>query len=136
MKVRDLKGREFAGWPPNGHEVNFNDQRQRSSLHLRCRELLKQMCPTATVLEEVPLPGMNLTADFYLPMRKVVIECHGEQHYKFVPHFHGTRFGFAQSRQRDRKKKEWCALNNIRVAVLPFSETDDEWRNRIEEAQD
>ena len=134
MKVKDLSGREHS-WPPQGHEVGFNDKRPRSSLHVRCRELLRQMYPTQPILEEVPILGENLTCDFYLPFRQVVVECHGEQHYKFIPHFHGTRLGFSHSRYNDREKKEWCALNNIRMAILPFSETDDEWRNRIEEAQ-
>jgi hypothetical protein len=94
------------------------------------------MYPTQPILEEVPVPGENLTCDFYLPLRKVVIECHGEQHYKYTPHFHGDRFGFAQAKKRDQRKIDWCHLNNFRVAILPFSEDDDEWRARIEEAED
>lgn len=135
MSVKDSHGRNHP-WPPNGHEVGFNDQRQRSSLHLRCRELLRQMYPTQSILEEVPIPGERLTCDFYLPMRKVVVECHGEQHYKFVPHFHGDRIAFAFSLKRDQRKVDWCHDNNFRIAILPFSETDDEWRDRIEEAND
>lgn len=135
MKVRDFKGRETS-WPPQGHEVSFDDRRPRSELHLRCRELLRQMYPTQPILEEVPIPGLGLFCDFYLPMRKVVIECHGQQHYKYTPHFHKSRFDFAHSRKRDRRKQEWCQLNNLRMAILPFNEGDDEWRTRVEEAED
>jgi len=135
MSVRDFKGR-LHPWPPQGHEVGFNDRRPRSSLHLRCRELLRQMYPTQPVLEEVPIPGLGLVCDFYLPLRKVVIECHGEQHYNFVAHFHGTRYDYAMAKKRDQTKLDWCRMNNFRAAVLPFSETDDEWRERIENADD
>ena len=135
MKVEDFKGRKHP-WPPQGHEVDFNDKRPRSSLHIRCRELLRQMYPTQPILEEVSVPGENLTCDFYLPTRRVVVEVHGEQHYKFNQHFHGDRRGFVQSKNRDQRKIDWCHLNNISVAVLPFSETDDEWRTRIEDADD
>jgi len=135
MSVIDFDGNK-SPWPPQGHEVDFNDQRPRSSLHLRCRELLRQMYPTQPILEEVPIPRLGLVCDFYLPFRKVVIECHGEQHYKFTPHFHGSRYDFAQAKKRDKTKREWCRINNFRVATLPFSETDDEWRERIENADD
>lgn len=135
MSVVDFNGNK-SPWPPKGHQVDFNDKRQRSSLHVRCRELLRIMYPTQPILEEVPIPNMGLTCDFYLPFRKVVLECHGEQHYKFTPHFHKDRRGFAQSSARDMRKIEWCHMNNISVVVLPFSESDDEWRKRIEDADD
>lgn len=135
MKVVDFNGREYT-WPPKGHEVDFDDVRPRSDLHIRCRDLLRKIYPTQPILEEVPIPGVGLFCDFYLPSRKVVVECHGEQHYKFVPHFHGTKFKFVQAKNRDNKKQNWCRINNIKMAILPFSETDDEWRTRIEEAND
>lgn len=135
MKVTDFNGRKTS-WPPHSHEVSFDDRRPRSSLHMRCRKLLREMYPTQSVLEEIPIPGLGLFCDFYLPQRKVVVECNGEQHYKFSKHFHGSRMKFAQSVTRDRNKSEWCKLNNIRMAVLPFSEKDDEWRERVEEAND
>jgi len=135
MSVIDFNNRTHP-WPPQGHEVGFNDKKPRSSLHLRCRELLRQMYPTQPILEEVPIPGVGLTCDFYLPFRKVVIECHGEQHYKFVPYFHNSLQNYAKSTQRDRRKIEWCHLNNLSIATLPFSETNNEWRERIEEAND
>ena len=130
MKVVDFDNREY-NWPPSGHEVNLDDRRKRSELHLRTRALLKALYPTQQVLEEVPLPGTKLTLDFYLPQRKVCIEVHGEQHYKFVAHYHGDRLGFLRSKANDNKKIEWCRLNNLRVVELPFNESDDEWREKI-----
>ena len=135
MKVEDLNGRQYS-WPPTGHEVSLSDKRPRSEPHLRCRALLRAMYPTQPILEEVPLPGIGLFCDFYLPFRQVMIECHGEQHYTYTAHFHGSRQGFAKSKRRDQNKIDWCCINNIDMAILPHSETEDEWRTRIEDADD
>jgi hypothetical protein len=133
MKVIDFNNNQYI-WPPRGHEVSFDDTRPRSSLHIRCRELLRQMYPTQSILEEVPIPSLNLFCDFYLPLRKVMIECHGEQHFKFTPHFHGNKIGFIKSQQRDKMKSEWCKINNIKLVELSFDENDEEWRKAIEDA--
>lgn len=133
MKVRDFDGNECR-WPPTGYNVNFDDIRPRSSLHIRCRELLRKLYPTEQILEEVPIPNLNLFVDFYLPFRKIVVECQGEQHSKFIPHFHKTKIGFAKSKARDKRKKEWCQINNIRIVELPFFESDEEWKTRIQDA--
>ena len=131
MKVEGFDGREHS-WPPLGHLVNFNDRRKRSEPHLRCRALLRLLYPTYTFLEEVPLPGSGkLSADFYLPWRNIVVEVHGEQHYTFNPHFHGTKMDFFAAKQRDIKKIEWCNANNIGVVELPHYESDEQWRERI-----
>tara|TARA_R100000656_G_scaffold123878_1_gene100949 strand:- start:170 stop:445 length:276 start_codon:yes stop_codon:yes gene_type:complete len=90
------------------------------------------MYPTQRILEEVPLPGTRLFADFYIPDRQIIIEVHGRQHYEFVAHFHGSRMGFLQSKANDDLKREWCVLNNIQLIVLPYDKKDD-WRTYIEE---
>ena len=131
MKVLGLDGREYP-FPPSGKMPNDNDSRKRSSLHLKAREILRKMYPTERVLEEVSLPGTKgLSADFYLPSKKIVVECHGEQHYNFIGHFHGNRLNFLKARRNDARKEEWCEMNSIEFVELPYSETDDEWRKRL-----
>ena len=133
MKVKGFDGRSYP-FPPSGHMPDNDDSRRRSSLHLRTRKILRKLYPTSRVLEEVFLPGTNgLFADFYLPFQKIVVECNGEQHYKFNAHFHGTRLNFMKSKANDRKKIEWCEMNNIKFIELPFNEDDDEWRDRIQQ---
>jgi hypothetical protein len=135
MKVVDFEGRE-TNWPPAGHIPRHNDSKPRSELHLRVRAILHKLYPTQPILEEVPLPGLGLFVDFYLPLRKVVIECQGEQHYRFIPHFHTDRRTFVASQNRDQRKVDWCRMNNIDIAILPYNESDDEFRTRIENAAD
>lgn len=132
MKVKGFDGKEHS-WPPIGYHVYNDDRRRRSEPHLKCRMLLREMYPLDRFLEEVPLPGSEkLTADFYLPWRKIVIEVHGEQHYKFIPFFHGNKIKFLEAKQRDFKKIEWCNQNNIGVIELPHFENLEQWREKIE----
>tara|TARA_Y100001963_G_scaffold103851_2_gene143037 strand:- start:7321 stop:7719 length:399 start_codon:yes stop_codon:yes gene_type:complete len=132
MKVVDFKGKEH-NFPPTGHLPDLDDGRKRSELHLHARSMLRQMYPTQRVLEEVPLPGTQQYADFYLPHRKAVVEVHGRQHYEFVAHFHEDRWGFAKSKQNDAKKEEWCNINNIKYIVLPYNKIGD-WDDIISES--
>jgi|14BtaG_2_1085337.scaffolds.fasta_scaffold00392_2 hypothetical protein len=130
MKVYDFDDREY-NWPPSGHEVDIDDRRKRSDLHLRTRAILKSLYPTQSVLEEVPLPGMRLFLDFFLPSRKVCIEVHGQQHYNYTEHFHGDKMGFLRAKANDNRKIEWCHHNNLRIVELPYNESDDDWREKI-----
>jgi hypothetical protein len=131
MRVVGLNGRSYP-FPPTGYMPTDDDKRKRSSLHIRAREILRRLYPMDRVLEEVPLPGSNkLTADFYLPDRKILVECHGRQHYEFVKHFHGTKLRFIKARANDSRKVEWCEINDIKYIELPYNEDDDEWERRI-----
>jgi hypothetical protein len=130
VKVEDSNGRKY-NWPPSGHQVDLDDKRPRSQYHLRARDLLRKLFPTQRLLEEVPLPGMKLTIDFFLPIENLVIEVQGEQHTEFIPHFHGTRANFRKAQVNDHRKVEWCNLNNIDIIQLPYTESDDEWEARI-----
>lgn len=109
----------------------------KSSLHIKVREILNSLFPTLQVLEEVSIPirkSETLYLDFYLPLKKICIEVHGEQHYKFVQFYHSTFLGFIKAKKRDMDKKEWCELNSIQYIDLPFNETENQWRKRISDA--
>lgn len=131
MKVRGLDGREY-NIRLDGKKVYENSTRKRSSGHLAARALFKELYGTTPVLEEVVLPGSgNLSADFFLPREKKIIEIHGVQHYRYCPFFHGTVAGFMKAKANDRKKKEWCELNDIQYIELPDTESEEEWRARL-----
>ena len=132
MLIRDLEGNS-SDWNLRGnitHAKNVN----KSSLHLRARNILAQKFPTLQILEEVAIPvrkSETLYLDFYLPLNRLCVEVHGEQHYKFVAHYHNSQLGFIRHKKRDRDKMEWCEINNIRYVELPFNENDEEWTARI-----
>jgi hypothetical protein len=138
MKTRGLDG-QIHNWKLHGYVVRANESRPRSKLHLKARTILKDIFPTVQVLEEVAAPitrTEKLFFDFYLNTVKLVVEVHGQQHYKFNTLFHTSAQDFANQRKRDRRKAEWCEYNNITYIELPYNEDDDQWRIRINQRND
>ncbi len=134
MKIKGLDGREHSWILESSEKTDDN----RSKLHLRARELIKSMFPYDKFYEDVTLPGSSparnksvLYADFFLPLRKLMIEVNGRQHEEYVRFFHGDKANFKKSIARDKNKLEWCEINNIRLVYLNHNENDDEWRNKI-----
>jgi hypothetical protein len=132
MNIINLDG-DVVSWGLTGY-VAKGRIRNKSSYHLEARELISSLHPTLQILEEVSVPirkGQTLYLDFYLPLIKWCIEVHGEQHYKFVPHYHGNIMGFLKSQKKDKEKQEWCELNNIKYIELPYNESTTEWKEKL-----
>lgn len=132
MQVYDLDGNSSL-WSFRGNIAN-GSVAHKSSYHIRARSLIHHMMPTMQILEEVkiaPRRSQIMYLDFYIPLTKICIEVHGEQHYKFVAHYHSSQLAFLQAQKRDREKQEWCQINNITYISLPYNETDAEWEQRI-----
>ena len=137
MKVLGINGKEYV-WNLTGYDIFNDDKRKRSRFHIRARNLLKEVFNSYRILEEVKLPGSTelhrksvLYLDFYIPSIKLAIEVHGKQHYEFCPFFHRSRAEFLKGQARDDDKIEWCRLNSIELVTLKYTESDDEWRQRI-----
>lgn len=132
------------GLDGNDHIVNFSKSKSRSrsqkksQYHLRARKLLAEIFPYQPRYEEVFLPGSNtqntgsLYADFFIPKEYLIVEVHGEQHYKFSSFFHKTKASFYKSRKRDGQKIEWCELNSIKIVILPYDK-EDQWKQLLKE---
>jgi hypothetical protein len=132
MIVRDLDGEE-SFLKLIGHTTNPGDSRPRSEYHLNARTLLHEVFPTCLILEEIGFnirKGDTLYLDFYIPLLKLAVEVHGEQHYKYVPFYHHTLQGFFKHQKRDRDKREWCELNKIRLVEFKFNEPG-EWKKQL-----
>lgn len=139
---------KYTGFDGRVYPINFREfmvyessSRKSSGLHGRARTLLRKMYPVDILLEEVTLPGSKrggatkpLYADLMIPSQAIVVEVHGEQHYKFNAHFFKDRRDFLNAQKRDRDKVEWCELNDLTIVELPYNENDDEWQQRIENA--
>ena len=50
-----------------------------------------------------------------------LIEYQGKQHYQASPRFGGKK-GLYQQQFNDNKKKRFCALNNINLVEIPYTE--------------
>jgi very-short-patch-repair endonuclease len=137
MRVIGINGKEYV-WNLTEYDVFYDDKRKRSKYHIRARSLLKEVFNSYRILEEVKLPGSTEThrrsvlyLDFFIPTINLAIEVHGQQHYDYNPFFHKSKADFLKSKARDEDKIDWCKLNNIRLITLKYSESEDEWRQRI-----
>jgi len=131
MKVTGLDGRHY-NWNPK------TNNGKRSKLHEKAKQLLNQCFPYDRILEEVSLPGTKnttrsgtLRADFFIPNRNLVVEVHGQQHFKFNKFHFKDKLSFFRAQARDRDKLEWCRLNEFIIVVLNYDEKEDEWKKKI-----
>ena len=53
-----------------------------------------------------------------------LIEFDGEQHYKFIPLWHGDEQGFIMQQLRDVIKTDFCTKNNIPLIRIPYTNFD------------
>lgn len=135
MLVKDLDGNSH-NWQLTGNMAKGRIS-NRSSLHLQARKLITQEYPTLQILEEVPIPLRKnevLYFDFYVPLKKICFEAHGEQHHKFVQFYHSNIMNFLKSQKRDREKQEWCENNGIKYIILDYNESEQEWMEKIKYA--
>lgn len=133
MKIVDLDGNVVA-WNLKRNTFNQKTTRKRSELHSQARDILHEIFPTLQIFEEVPVPvkpGKTLYLDFFIPLRQLAVEVHGQQHFSYTPHFHGNINGFIKQKQNDSVKEQWCQLNEIELISLPYDEDIDGWRNRF-----
>ena len=127
--VTGLDGKEYKFNPAfQSHRVY---RENKSSFHIKARELLKQTYKHEVILEEITLPGSNtdrrkslLYVDFYIPRLGTGIEIHGQQHYEFSQFFHKDKREFLLAKKRDRDKKEWFEMNDPKLIILPYMELD------------
>lgn len=133
MKVKDLELNEHTLNLKN-RVVKAHERRPRSSYHLNARAIIKQLFPTVQVLEEIPITirkGDHAFLDFFIVQFRLVIEVHGQQHYKFTPMFHVSAQDFIRQKKRDADIKEWCAVNNFTFIELRYDESQEQWINKI-----
>ena len=137
MKVVGFNGREYT-WNLSKYKTLDKGRKNRSQYHLRARALIGSIFHSYVVLEEVKLPGSLpahkksvLYYDFYIPNLKLAIEVHGQQHYQYTSFFHKSKMDFIKAQNRDDDKIKWSEMNDIELVVLKYSETDDEWREKL-----
>jgi len=134
LNIVGLDGKDYTWIPSN----NIVETTKRSGLHSKAKELLKERYPNDRILEELVLPGTKtgnrkstLKADFFIPVRGLVVEVHGQQHTEFNNFFFANKMEFYKAQARDRDKKSWCELNNFTLIELFHDESIDQWKEKI-----
>ncbi len=86
-------------------------------------EIVQQVYPNHRVeLEYNVASNGGLFIDIFLPRLNIGFEYDGEQHFKFVKHFHGDTLGLLQARRRDRRKDELCEEQGIILVRVAYNE--------------
>jgi hypothetical protein len=87
--------------------------------------LLGEAFPRATIFSQhsIKYEGEQLFVDFFIPSMNIAIECQGEQHYKFVPHFHKDDEGYKSHIKRDVAKRGWARKNKVTLVEIPFNDS-------------
>ncbi len=61
----------------------------------------------------------RLRLDFYIPSLGIGIEVQGSQHY-FVSEFFGGMKRFKKQVKNDRRKRQWCKGNGVKLISIPY----------------
>lgn len=85
-------------------------------------ELLKELFPHNRIKKEyyVNYKGKKLFFDFYIRELGILFEIQGQQHTKFVKHFHGDKEAFLAQKNRDNLKIEYVQ-NNKFLSLIKFN---------------
>tara|TARA_R110000822_G_scaffold272580_1_gene395088 strand:- start:384 stop:1121 length:738 start_codon:yes stop_codon:yes gene_type:complete len=67
-----------------------------------------------------PKTNKELPFDFYLPTHNLIIEYHGEQHYKEVPFFEKAGGGFEGRKYRDTIKEKFALAKEMSYLVISY----------------
>lgn len=116
---------------PTVHYVNKCGCPKCSASHgeLKVEEYLKNngieyKTQYSVKLEQQMFSRNNLKIDFYLPKHNKFIEFNGIQHYEFTPAFHKTKEEFTKQVERDKRLKEYCKENKIKLIVIKYNQID------------
>ena len=114
MRFVGLDGREYNRSITASDYVRSEMQRSKGEQWLFAQ--LSEIFPHYDVLEEFPCIGLSRQRlDFLIlgPGVRIAFEFDGIQHEKYIPHFHRSRKGHADSIVRDTQKELWCETNGI-----------------------
>lgn len=105
----------------------------KSSYHQKAYEMIKKLYPLYPVYEETKLCGTknDLYVDLFIPSLGIAVEVQGQQHYKFIPHFHQNVIGYSKAKGRDQEKALWCEINGVTLIELIYNETEEVWQNKL-----
>lgn len=115
-----LKGAGCPKCSSSHGELKINDYLKQNNIEYKTQHPVK--------LEQRMFARNNLKIDFYLPNYNTFIEFNGIQHYEFTPAFYKTEEDFNKQVERDKRLKDYCKKNKIKLIVIKYNQI-----NKIEE---
>lgn len=122
MKFKTLDGKEKTVKNIKDCIIKW-DGKSRSKFQEEVKKFLKKYWKGDVVFEELKVVGTRLTLDFFNANKRIAIEVQGQQHFKYIPFFHGNRGNYLNQIKRDVKKIQFCELNEIKlIEIYPKDE--------------
>jgi len=90
----------------------------RSKFQNKVKKFLRPYWKNDIVFEEFRIVGTKLSLDFYNANKKIAVEVQGDQHIKYVKHFHKNRLKYLDQLKRDDKKLDFCDFNGIKLVEV------------------
>lgn len=113
MKVKTLNG-QTRFWKPK--PINWDEACTVSIFQNECKKILAMYWVGDVVAEEQLLPGTKQRFDFVNFTKRIIVESHGEQHFKMNKFFHNNNiFNFVNGLKRDEKKRKFAELNGFKM---------------------
>lgn len=87
-------------------------------------KLLREVFPLNVILKEyyVNYKGTKLFFDFYIKDLGILVEVQGEQHTRFIKHFHEDKQKLIAQKERDNLKIEYAQEKDISFTRFNFDE--------------
>ena len=117
MKFIDQYGKERNLKNAKKYLINW-EKPSRSKFQTNVKNFLRLYWENDIVFEEFRVVGSRLTLDFYNANKKIAVEVQGDQHTKFVNHFHKNHFKYSDQLKRDEQKLNLCKANKIKLAEV------------------
>jgi len=117
LKMLDING-DTVRVNVDPSQYPIRGKMSRSKIQYEVGEKLVDKFALYNILEEWPIPNSRLSIDFFIPQLGIVIEVDGQQHNKFSKFFHGTIDNFMKQKERDKRKEDWCSINNLTLVRI------------------
>lgn len=83
--------------------------------------LLKEIYPHYQIVYEYPLGDLEQRIDLFIPDLGIAVEYNGEQHYKFISHFHKDETDWNKSVLLDKQKINYLEEKGVKLVIIPFN---------------
>jgi hypothetical protein len=117
MKFLDPLGKERNLKGAKKYLINW-EEKSRSKFQKNVKDFLKDYWLHDIVFEEFRIVGTRLSLDFYNANKKIAVEVQGDQHVRYVKHFHKNRLKYLEQLKRDQKKLDFCEINDIKLVEI------------------
>lgn len=106
---------------PNGHLAGSGCSKCSES---RYEEIISNLLKSYNInfIQEFKLPGINYRWDFFIPDINLIIEYHGEQHYRSRGYLWGTEDRVKKTKENDAIKKGILISKKIPFEVIAYKD--------------